>query len=267
MVIQNLINCMSKLIACWGAPGVGNTTFAVSLAKQIATMPSENNPSTKNQVAVIFASQLCPTFTTLYPQAIPNVNNPNKKDKSIGNIFALTNPSVNDILEQAEVVPSVKNIIYLGYAYGQNPITYSSPVEEDIFHFFYELSKITDYIIVDCCSDMKDLLTQFSLKEADYIFQTCGCDYKSMCFFVSNLKRLPLNDNVRDENRVRVFPNVKNGESPYDLSGFYGKNFFEFKNNNDIYDLSYSGILLVSPNPSQYTTSMKEIIRSVMFIG
>lgn len=258
---------MSKLIACWGAPSVGNTTFAVSLAKQLATMPSETNSPAKNQVAVVFASQLCPTFTTLYPKAIPNVNDPKRKDKSLGNIFSLTNPSVNDILGQAETVPSVKNIIYLGYAYGQNPITYSSPVEEDIFRFFYELSKITDYIIVDCCSDVKDLLTQFSLKEADYIFQTCGCDYKSMCFFVSNVKRLPINENIGDKERIYVFPNVKQGESPYDLKGFYGNNFFEFKYNKDIYDLSYSGMLLIAPNPNQINNVLKEIIRSVMFIG
>ena len=252
---------MSKLIACYGPQGVGTTSFSIALAKHLT---GYKNPDTKKpySVALIFASNLNPPLPYLQPSFIVERSS-SQKTKSLGNIFGLTKPSQYDILKQAEIIPSNKNLLLFGYAYGQSRDTYSKPIEADFLAFFYELSQFIDYIVVDCDSNPRDYLTNFAINSADYFIQTCGCDYKSICFFASNMSRLSFN---KDVVKTSVYPNVKSYESPYDIKGLHG-GFYTVKNDESVSNLYYSGKYLDSPIQSVYKPALIKLCKEVLYLS
>ena len=57
---------MSKMIAVWGAPNCGKTTFSVKLAETIY-----RSSGGKSAVIVVFADSLTPTLPVVFPKHIP----------------------------------------------------------------------------------------------------------------------------------------------------------------------------------------------------
>ena len=65
---------MGKIIAVWGSPSSGKSTFSIKLAKELA--------SKKKNVIIVFADNNCPVIPTLIQK---------ENSKSLGNILSAVN--------------------------------------------------------------------------------------------------------------------------------------------------------------------------------
>ena len=115
---------MSKLIAVWGTPDSGKTTFATKLARSIY----EEYQST---VIVVYADNETPTLPVIFP-------NFKKEDMfSVGAALAKTDVTQEDVVKQLVTVNDKQNFGFLGFTDGENRYTYPS----------FDLGKVRTVII------------------------------------------------------------------------------------------------------------------------
>jgi len=104
---------MSKLIAVWGTPDSGKTTFATKLARSIY----EEYQST---VIVVYADNETPTLPVIFP-------NYKKEDMfSVGAALAKTDVTQEDVVKQLVTVKDKQNFGFLGFTDGENRWTTTS---------------------------------------------------------------------------------------------------------------------------------------------
>lgn len=81
----------------------------------------------------------------------------------------------------------MQNLGYLGFAAGENKYTYPAPTEDKIKALLSILRTLADYVIVDCVSDHRDIVSRMAIKEADTVLRLSTPDLKSMAYFSSQL--------------------------------------------------------------------------------
>lgn len=247
---------MASLICVWGSPGVGATTATIEMAKQIS--------KTQKNVAVVCDDLIAPTLPIIYPQSTQKIGT--SKVKSIGKVLLGIDVSKNDILRQMEMVPRLKNLVFLGYGYGENKNSYPAPNENDIFGFYQKLSDLVDVIIVDCSSNLDSLLTKIALQCADQIVRCCECSFKSISYFASNLS-LVSTSSIALNDHIILYPCVKKDDSVSEVSAVLGNSDYEIGYNSDIEKLQQNGELLISEYPVQYKKSMSKLVKELSLIG
>jgi len=165
---------MSKIVAVWGSPNSGKTNFAVKLALSIA----ENKSAS---VLVLFCDNQIPTLPVIFP---------NKKvDElfSVGVPLSKTEILQSEILKNVVTIKSKSNIGFLGYKDGENQYSYPKYDKAKATDLLTVLKSTVDYVIVDCTSDYKDLLSITSLEMSDSVLRFVTPDMKSISFFSSQL--------------------------------------------------------------------------------
>lgn len=245
---------MSKTIAFWGAHGAGTTTLVCGFAKYLA--------SQRQNVAVVCCDTLCPTI----PQILPHLTcGPNSKNtKSIGKILSAVEFSDNDILKQCVTTDAINRTVFLGYAYGEQADQYPESTDYDIYNFFSRLSSLVDFILVDCSPDLSNRLTNVALDVADNVIRVCGCSYKDLTFFASNLPDCPQNNTPLDHHII-VFPKVQKNDVVQDTASFYGAIDYTLNYNPKITEAFRNGLLLAS-FPPDYMAGIKIIVEEMGFI-
>jgi len=165
---------LSKIIAVWGSPNSGKTNFAVKLALSIA----ENKIAS---VLVLFCDSQTPTLPIVFPNK--------KADEifSVGVPLSKTEILQSEILKNIVTIKSKSNIGFLGYKDGENQYSYPKYDKAKATDLLTVLKSMVDYVIVDCTSSFKDLLSITALEMADNVFQFATPDMKSICFFSSQL--------------------------------------------------------------------------------
>ncbi len=136
---------MSKIITVWGNPGCGKSMFCCCLAKVLT--------ANKDKALIINADSSTPMLPVWMPERILET------DASIGNV--LTGLEINTALV-AERVTILKEYPFIGvmaYAAGENPFSYPELKYDKIKLFIAEASKLVDYIILDCSSNMLNFFT------------------------------------------------------------------------------------------------------------
>ena len=102
---------MSKLIAVWGTPDSGKTTFATKLARSIY----EEYQST---VIVVYADNETPALPVVF-------SNYKKEDMfSVGAALAKTDVTQEDVVKQLVTVKDKQNFGFLGFTDGENRFIY-----------------------------------------------------------------------------------------------------------------------------------------------
>jgi len=165
---------MSKIIAVWGSPNSGKTNFAVKLALSIA----ENKSSS---VMVLFCDSQTPTLPIIFPNK--------KADEifSVGVPLSKTEILQSEILKKVVTVKSKSNIGFLGYKDGENQYSYPKYDKAKATDLLTVFKSMVDYVIVDCTSDYKDLLSITALEMSDSVLRFATPDMKSISFFSSQL--------------------------------------------------------------------------------
>ncbi len=170
---------MSKLIAVWGCPGSGKTTFSVKLADALY---SRNKSGAA--IVVVFADLITPVIPTVFP------NYRSEDVYSIGSVLSKPDIYPDDVVSNLVTVKGRMNLGFIGFKDGENKYTYPSYTKEKVKTFYNALRVVADYIIVDCTSMPDDsLLTEVALENADEVVRLSMPDLKCLSF---NMSQIPV---------------------------------------------------------------------------
>lgn len=247
---------MANVICVFGSPNVGSTTLSIAIAREFA--------KTKKNVALLCTDENTPTIPVIFPQSTKQVGA--KDTRSIGKILSGVNVSSNDILKQMITVPKLNNLAILGYAYGENSTTYPSVLENDVYLFYQKLADLVDIIIVDCSSNINNLLSKIALQNADSIIRCCSCDFKSISYFASNLN-LVSTAAVSTANHIVVYPCLHDFDDVNEVASMLGEPDYEMKYSTDIDKMDKNGEYLLIDFPSHYKKVVSKIVKEMNLIG
>ena len=164
---------MSKIIAVWGAPNSGKTTFATKLALSIY----ETYSST---VLGLFCNNQTPVLPVIFP---------NKKADdlySIGVPLSKTDITSTDVVKSIVTIKNKQNLGFLGYKDCENIYTYPSYDDNKAKAFLTVLKALADFVVVDCSAEL-DGLSAVAVEMADVVFRLATPDLKNMSFYSSQL--------------------------------------------------------------------------------
>ncbi|MBP3567897.1 MAG: AAA family ATPase [Lachnospiraceae bacterium] len=157
---------MSKIITVWGNPGCGKSMFCCNLAKVLT--------ADKKKALVINADSSTPMLPVWMPERMIETSS------SIGNV--LTGLEINNALiaERVVILKEYPFIGVMGYAAGENPFSYPELKYEKIKLFITEASKLVDYIILDCSSNMLNFFTPSAIEAADLVIRIVTPDLRGL---------------------------------------------------------------------------------------
>ena len=164
-----------NLIAVWGSPNSGKTTFATKLALSIY----DNYQAT---VAVLYPDLETPVLPVLFP---------NEKTEDLGSIgvpLSKTEIDTDDIVKSAVTLKKRGNVVFLGYRMGDNRFTYPRYGRAKAEDFIEKLCTLADVVIVDCPSNLEgSVLASAGMEMANQIIRLASPDLKSISFYLSQL--------------------------------------------------------------------------------
>ena len=163
----------AKIIAVWGSPHSGKTTFATKLASAIYD-------TYKTTVIVLYPDLDTPTLPVLFPNAKP------EELGSVGVPLSAIDLDMESVLAQLVTVKKRENLCYLGYRTGENRFTYPRYSKAKAEELLDKLCELADYVIVDCPSTPDgNLLAATAMERAEQILSLFSPDLSSMSFFLS----------------------------------------------------------------------------------
>lgn len=244
---------MSKIIAVWGSPASGNTTFTLKLAKAIYDTYTA-------KIICIFPDNTSPELPVIFP------NKKADEMMSLGSVLSKTDISSTDLQKGLVTMSDYKNLGFLGYIDGENKYTYPEHTKEKATALLDIAAALSDFVLVDCGSHMNpDSMSMAATEKADKIFRICSPNYKSFSFFSS---QLPLYADLkyRLEDNVQVM-NICDGDPylPVQEAQHYFKNVrFTLPYVRSIRQQMLEGKSLVSVKDKVYAKVMKKIIQEVV---
>lgn len=182
-----------KIIAVWGSPHSGKTTFATKLATAIYS-------SFESTVITLYTDLQTPMLPVLFPFEKP------EDLGSVGYPLSRTEVEQSDIIASLVTVKEMQNFGFLGYRTGENKYTYPKYGKAKAEDLLNALCKLADYVIVDCTSNPEDnTLAGTAIEKADQIIRLSSPDLCSICFFLSQLpvysdSRFRLDDHIQGIN-------------------------------------------------------------------
>lgn len=165
---------MSKMIAIWGAPNSGKTTFAIKLASAIYEQYSST-------VLMLSCDNITPSLPVLFPNY--------KSDElySVGVPLSKTEISQQELIKSIITLKNKINLGFLGYKDGENKFTYPDYDEEKAHALLEGLKSLADFVIVDCTSSLDNVLSSVAIQEADEVIRLTTPTLKCISYFASQL--------------------------------------------------------------------------------
>lgn len=165
---------MGKLIAVWGTPEAGKTTFSVKLAETIYRHFRE-----RRSVVLVFTDDIAPAIPVIFP-------NYKYDASSIGAILSKPDFFADDIAANFVIPKGHMNLAFLGYKAGENTHSYPAYTMAKAKYFYDVLLSLSDYVIADCMSDPDaNALTKAVLERADRTIWMSTPSLKSISYRIS----------------------------------------------------------------------------------
>ena len=157
---------MSKIITVWGNPGSGKSMFCCNLAKVLT--------AGKAKALIINADASTPMLPVWMPDRILETN------MSIGNVMTALEINNALVAERVVILKEYPFIGVMGYAAGENPFSYPELKYNKIRQFIQEASKLVEYIILDCSSNMLNFFTPTAIESADLVVRVITPDLRGL---------------------------------------------------------------------------------------
>lgn len=157
---------MSKIITVWGSSGSGKSMFSCILAKALT--------ADKNKAIIINADSSTPMLPVWLPDQII------KTDASIGQVLSSVEIDTALIASKVTVLKTYPFIGLMGYAAGENPLSYPEVKYDMALSLISTASKLVDFIIIDCSSNMTNFFTPAAIEAADFIIRILTPDLKGI---------------------------------------------------------------------------------------
>lgn len=184
----------NKIIAVWGNPSSGKTTFSIKLANELSKK--------KKNVILVLCDAITPTVSTIIPFT-------DTKDKSLGALLSSVQITQESILEKCISVGKNDYLSVIGYLHGENERTYAKYSKERVIDLFILLKHLVDYIIIDCSSLVSyDILSRTALELSDKVIRLISPELKSISFYDSCLPQIA-ERKYNLQNHIKVLSNIK----------------------------------------------------------
>lgn len=244
---------MAKLIAVWGSPNSGKTSFMVKLAREIYASNSAS------KVICITPDNITPTLPIIFP---------NKKAEdfySLGKLLDLADFTTNDVLRHFVLAKGIKNVIFMGYTYGENKYTYAEYTAEKANTFLDMCKYLADYVIVDCSSSLEDRVSYYAMLKADKVYRLASPTLKSISFMASTLPMYKEEKYGFDKHISVMNVNEQDVYMPVDdACHLLGNVKFTVPYNADFKKQFYNGELLEMIKDKKYQAVWKELVGEVL---
>ena len=162
-----------KIIAVWGSPNSGKTTFATKLATAIY----DNYQAT---VIVLYTDLEAPVLPIIFP---------NENPEDVGTVgIPLSKAEIDreDVIKNLVMTKSRQNFGFIGYHAGDNKFTYPKFGRAKAEALLETLCELADYVIVDCTSNLENnVLSAVGIELAEQIIRLASPDLKSISFYLS----------------------------------------------------------------------------------
>ncbi len=157
---------MAKIITVWGNPGSGKSMFCCNLAKTLT--------ANKEKAIIISADSNTPMLPVWMPDRHISVQT------SIGKVLTSLEINTAIIAEHVVLLKDFPFIGVMGYAAGENPLSYPELKYDKIRQFLAEASRLVGYLILDCTSDMMNIFTPVAIEAADLVIRVLTPDFRGL---------------------------------------------------------------------------------------
>lgn len=242
---------MSKLIAVWGSPGSGKTSFAVKLACAIYEQFNA-------VVLLLSADMITPSLPVLFPHRkadeLPSVGVP------------LSKPEVTsgEVMKSIVTVKEKVNFGILGFGDRENIYSYPSFDSVKANELIMVLQSIAHVVVVDCTSEM-DALSKAAIQRADTVLRLATPDLKSLSFYSSQLPVYADPAYTCDQHIVGLNVTENDAYMPLDdAKAFFGGVSFTLPYCREIKQQMVDGELCKRVSDKKYNAKLKRIITNLM---
>ena len=245
-----------KIIAVWGSPASGKSTFAVKLATAIY----DNFEST---VIVLFTDLETPMIPVIFPNDKPEDNG------SVGVPLSKTDIEKEEIIKNLVTVKSRQNFGFIGYKDGENKFTYPRFGRAKAEELIARLSELADYVIVDCVSSLEsNPLASTAVELADQIIRLASPDLRSISYYLSQLP-LYVDSKYQSEKQIQGL-NTPNADvfMPTEEAKSHLKDLaFTLPYSRQVKEQAQKGTLYEKTTDKKFQSRITEIARKVVEYG
>ena len=242
-----------KIIAVWGSPASGKSTFAVKLATAIY----DNFEST---VIVLFTDLETPMIPVIFPNDKPEDNG------SVGVPLSKTDIEKEEIIKNLVTVKSRQNFGFIGYKDGENKFTYPRFGRAKAEELLARLSELADYVIVDCVSSLEsNPLASTAVELADQIIRLASPDLRSISYYLSQLP-LYVDSKYQSEKQIQGL-NTPNADvfMPIEEAKSHLKDLaFTLPYSRQVKEQAQKGTLYEKTTDKKFQSRITEIARKVV---
>lgn len=157
---------MAKVITVWGSPGSGKSMFCCILAKALTR--------DKRKAIIISGEAGTPMLPIWLPEQIIETN------ASIGQVLSSVEIDTSLVASHVTVLKSYPYIGLMGYSAGENPLSYPEVHYPMVLQLVAAASKLVDFVILDCGSNMTNVFTPAAIEAGDLILRLLTPDLKGI---------------------------------------------------------------------------------------
>ena len=157
---------MGKVITVWGSSGSGKSMFSCILAKILTR--------DKEKAIIINADLSTPMLPVWLPDQIIETG------ASIGHVLSSVEIDTALVASKVTILKSYPFIGLMGYTAGENPLSYPEIKYDMAMSLITNASKLVDYVVIDCGSNMTNFFTPAAIDAADVIVRLLTPDLKGI---------------------------------------------------------------------------------------
>lgn len=157
---------MSKVITVWGSPGSGKSMFCCILAKALTR--------DKQKAIIINAETGLPMFPVWLPEQVIQTH------ASIGQVLSSVEVDATLVASHVTVLKNYPFIGLMGYCAGENPLSYPEIKYNMVLELVASASRLVDYLILDCSSNMTNVFTPAAIESGDIVIRILTPDLKGV---------------------------------------------------------------------------------------
>ena len=157
---------MGKVITVWGSPGSGKSMFCCILAKALTR--------DKRKAIIINADMNVPMLPVWLPEQIIQTNT------SIGQVLSSVEIDTSLVASHVTVLKNYPFIGMMGYAAGENPLSYPEVKYTMVLQLIHAAAKLVDFVILDCSTSMTNVCTPAAIEAGDVVIRILTPDLKGI---------------------------------------------------------------------------------------
>ena len=149
-----------------GTPGSGKSMFCCILAKALTR--------DKRKAIIINADMNVPMLPVWLPEQIIQTNT------SIGQVLSSVEIDTSLVASHVTVLKNYPFIGMMGYAAGENPLSYPEVKYTMVLQLIHAAAKLVDFVILDCSSNMTNVFTPAAIESGDLVIRILTPDLKGI---------------------------------------------------------------------------------------